>query len=105
MLGSVASLIVVILAVLVVGWIAIRLLSRAYIKTTPTLGFVRRGGLRARGQARPLVVVNGAAWVFAFLHRIKWVSLETMALEVRHLDSNALITNDPQYVDLEARFF
>ncbi len=105
MLGSVATLIVVILAVLIVGWIAIRLLSSAYIKTTPTLAFVRTGGLRARGSARPLVVVNGAAWVFGFLHRIKWVSLETMALEVRHLDSNALITNDPQYVDLEARFF
>jgi uncharacterized membrane protein YqiK len=105
MLGSVATLIVVILAVLVIVWIAIRLLSSAYIKTTPTLAFVRTGGLRARGSARPLVVVNGAAWVFGFLHRIKWVSLETMAIEVRHLDTNALISNDPQYVDLEARFF
>jgi uncharacterized membrane protein YqiK len=28
-----------------------------------------------------------------------------MAVEVRHLEENALVTTDPQYVDLEARFF
>ena len=87
-----------------IGWLIIRLLSRSYVKTTATTAFVRTGGLRG-GAARPTVVMNGAAWVFGFLHRIKWVSLETMSIEIRHLEENALITNDPQYADLEARFF
>jgi uncharacterized membrane protein YqiK len=105
MLQNLASLIVFVVAVVVVAWLIIRLLSRSYVKTTATTAFVRTGGLRGARSAKPTVVMNGAAWVFGFLHRIKWVSLETMSIEVRHLDENALITNDPQYVDLEARFF
>jgi len=105
MLQNLASLIVLVFIVVVVGWLIIRLLSRSYVKTTATTAFVRTGGLRGARSARPTVVINGAAWVFGFLHRIKWVSLETMSIEVRHLEENALITNDPQYVDLEARFF
>lgn len=105
MLGNAATLIAIGLILIVAGWIIIRLLSNSYVKTTPTSAFVRTGGLRPSAANDPLVVVNGAAWVFGFLHRIKWVSLETMAIEVRHVDSNALVTNDPQYVDLEARIF
>ncbi len=105
MLENLASLIILALVVVAVGWLMIRLLSRSYVKTTATTAFVRTGGLRGARAARPTVVSNGAAWVFGFLHRIKWVSLETMAVEVRHLEENALVTTDPQYVDLEARFF
>jgi uncharacterized membrane protein YqiK len=105
MLENLASLIILILVVVAIGWLIIRLLSRSYVKTTATTAFVRTGGFRGARAARPTVVSNGAAWVFGFLHRIKWVSLETMAIEVRHLEENALITSDPQYVDLEARFF
>ena len=105
MLENLASLIILALVVAGIGWLLIRLLSRSYVKTTATTAFVRTGGLRGGRSARPTVVANGAAWVFGFLHRIKWVSLETMAIEVRHLEENALITADPQYVDLEARFF
>ncbi len=105
MLGNLANLIVVVFIVLAVGWIIIRLLSRSYIKTTAATAFVRTGGLRVRGAAEPLVVINGSAWVFGFLHRIKWISLETMAISIEHTETSALITNDPQYVDLEALFF
>ncbi|MFN8371255.1 MAG: SPFH domain-containing protein [Anaerolineae bacterium] len=105
MLGNVGTLILVIIVVVVAIWLIIRLLSSSYVKTTPTAAFVRTGGLRRSQSQEPLVVVNGAAWVFGFLHRIKWVSLETMAVEIRHMDERALVTNDPQYVDLEARFF
>jgi uncharacterized membrane protein YqiK len=105
MLQNLASLIVFALVVVAVGWLIIRLLSRSYVKTTATTAFVRTGGLRGARSAKPTVVMNGSAWVFGFLHRIKWVSLETMSIEVRHLEENALITSDPQYVDLEARFF
>jgi len=105
MLQNLASLIISLLIVVGIGWLIIRLLSRSFVKTTATMAFVRTGGLRGGRSAKPTVVMNGAAWVFGFLHRIKWVSLETMAVEVRHLEENALITRDPQYVDLEARFF
>jgi uncharacterized membrane protein YqiK len=105
MVSSVATIIIIVLALVAIGWLIIRLLSRSYVKTTATTAFVRTGGLRGGRAARPTVVMNGAAWVFGFLHRIKWVSLETMAIEIRHLEDNALITSDPQYVDLEARFF
>ena len=105
MVSSVATIIIIGLALVAIGWLIIRLLSRSYVKTTATTAFVRTGGLRGGRAARPTVVMNGAAWVFGFLHRIKWVSLETLAIEIRHLEDNALITSDPQYVDLEARFF
>lgn len=105
MLENLASLIILALVAAAVIWLVLRLLSRSYIKTTATTAFVRTGGLRGTRAARPTVVSNGAAWVFGVLHRIKWVSLETMAVEVRHLEENALITSDPQYIDLEARFF
>ena len=101
----IATLIVLLLIAVVVGWIIIRLLSRSYVKTTATTAFVRTGGLRRSQSGEPLVVMNGAAWVFGFLHRIKWVSLETMTIEVRHVEQDAAVTNDPQYVDVEARFF
>ncbi len=104
MQANIGLLIALLVGVLIVIWAVIRLLSSSYIKTLPTAAFVRTGGLLRRNN-KPLVVVNGAAWVFNFLHRIKWVSLETMSLEVRHIDERALVTNDPQYVDLEARFF
>lgn len=105
MLGNIATIVVLVLIAIAVGWVILRLLSRSYIKTTPGMAFVRTGGLRGGRATVPVVVMNGAAWVFGFLHRLKWVSLETMALEVRHVEENALITLDPQYVDLEARFF
>ena len=105
MLGNIGTFILIILIAVVVVWLLIRLLSRAYIKTTAATAFVRTGGLGNRTTSEPLVVVNGAAWVFGFLHRIKWLSLETMAVSAEHRETNALITNDPQYVDFEALFF
>ena len=98
------TLLIIVAAIIVFAWLIIRVLSRSYIKTSAASAFGRAGGPRGAA-ARPLVVMNGAAWVFGFLHRIKWISMETMALEVRHLNENALITTDPQYVDIEARFF
>jgi uncharacterized membrane protein YqiK len=104
MIENLASVLLLAVVLAGIAWLIIRLLSRSYVKTTATTAFVRTGGLRGAA-SEPTVVINGAAWVFGFLHRIKWVSLETLSIEVRHLDENALITTDPQYVDLEARFF
>lgn len=104
MLSNLLSIIIIVIAILVVIWLVLRLYSRNYIKTTAGTAFVRTGGLRGAHQ-EPLVVVNGAAWVFAFIHRIKWVSLETTAVSVRKMGDDPLVTVDPQYVDFEARFF
>jgi uncharacterized membrane protein YqiK len=103
MLENLASLIILVLIVAAIGWLIIRLLSRSYVKTTATTACSH--WRLARGQGRPTDgCINGRRGL-RFLHRIKWVSLETMAVEVRHLEENALVTTDPQYVDLEARFF
>jgi hypothetical protein len=58
------------------------------VKTTATTAFSHR---RFAGQGcSPNGRINGAAWV-RFLHHIKWVSLETMAVEVV-TGENALVT-------------
>jgi uncharacterized membrane protein YqiK len=105
MLGNLATLLLVVIVIVVVVWLVVRLYSRAYIKTTAATAFVRTGGLRRARSVEPLVVVNGAAWVFGFVHRLKWVSLETVAVQVRKVEDEALVTLDPQYMDFEARFF
>jgi uncharacterized membrane protein YqiK len=103
MLSNVVIVVLIILAIIAAIWLIVRLYSRHYIKTTAGTAFVRTGG---RGtQQEPLVVVNGAAWVFGFLHRIKWVSLETVTATVKKMGDDPLVTVDPQYVDFEARFF
>jgi uncharacterized membrane protein YqiK len=103
MLSNVFVVLLIIGVVLVAAWLIVRLYARHYIKTTAGTAFVRTGG---RGtQQEPLIVVNGAAWVFGFLHRIKWVSLETVTATVKKMGDDPLVTVDPQYVDFEARFF
>jgi len=102
-LGNIVEIILIILAVIAVIWLILRLYSRHYVKTTAGTAFVRTGGRSS--QQEPLVVVNGAAWVFGFLHRIKWVSLETVTATVKKMGDDPLVTIDPQYVDFEARFF
>ncbi len=101
--SDVLGIILLIVAVIVVIWLILRLYSRHYIKTTAGTAFVRTGGRSS--QQEPLVVVNGAAWVFGFLHRLKWVSLETVTASVKKMGDEPLVTVDPQYVDFEARFF
>lgn len=99
--SDILTIIIIIVAILAVIWLILRLYSRHYIKTTAGTAFVRTGG----SQREPLVVVNGAAWVFGFLHRLKWVSLETVTATVKKMGDEPLVTVDPQYVDFEARFF
>jgi uncharacterized membrane protein YqiK len=105
MLGNIASILLVVIVIAAILWLIVRLYSRAYIKTTAATAFVRTGGLRRARSVEPLVVVNGAAWVFGFIHRLKWVSLESVAVQVRKTEDDALVTLDPQYMDFEARFF
>lgn len=104
MFSNLLSIIIALVIVVVVIWLILRLYASNYVKTTAGTAFVRTGGLRGASR-EPLVVVNGAAWVFGFIHRLKWVSLETTAVSVKKMDDDPLVTIDPQYVDFEARFF
>ncbi|MCL4872165.1 MAG: hypothetical protein KJ063_24665 [Anaerolineae bacterium] len=78
---------------------------KSYIKTPANRAYVRTGGLFRTPEALPKVVMNGGAWVFKVIHEISWVDLGTMAIEIERTESNALLTIDPQYVDIKVIFY
>jgi uncharacterized membrane protein YqiK len=80
-------------------------IMKAYVKTPANRAFVRTGGLGARPNTPPKVVMNGGAWVFRSIHEITWVDLGTMAIEIERTENNALLTKDPQYADIKAIFY
>jgi len=100
-MGIIALLIVVFLIFLVL----MRSFMRAYVKTPANRAFVRTGGIGARPNTPPKVVMNGGAWVFRTIHEITWVDLGTMAIEIERTENNALLTKDPQYADIKAIFY
>jgi len=81
------------------------MLSRSYIKARTNKAFVRTGGLFRKPDSRPLVVKDSGAWVFGVMHEIRWVDLQTISIEVERIGENALLTSDPQYVDIQAIFY
>lgn len=90
---------------LIVALVFARSIMRAYVKTPANRAFVRTGGLNARPNTPPKVVMNGGAWVFKTIHEISWVDLGTMAIEIERTEGNALLTKDPQYADIKAIFY
>lgn len=97
--------IAVILGSLLVVWVIFTTLMRAYVKTPANRAFVRTGGLGARPNMPPKVVMNGGAWIFKSIHEIAWVDLGTMAIEIERTEDNALLTKDPQYADIKVIFY
>ncbi|WP_137388758.1 flotillin family protein [Rhodoligotrophos defluvii] len=95
-LGSVILWLIVI-AVLTV--IAVYLLRWLYRRSTKETAFVRTG---FGGEK---VIINGGAFVVPVLHEMTMVNMNTMRVEVRRGQSNALITRDRMRVDLIAEFF
>src|SRR5579859_931290 len=99
----------IILAALLLGTLLVlvllRSIMRAYVKTPANRAYVRTGGLFARPNVAPKVVMNGGAWVFRTIHEITWVDLGTMAIEIERTENNALLTIDPQYADIKAIFY
>ncbi len=91
--------------VVIVALVFARSIMRAYVKTPANRAFVRTGGLNARPNTPPKVVMNGGAWVFKTIHEISWVDLGTMAIEIERTEGNALLTKDPQYADIKAIFY
>jgi len=85
----------ILLAFIIIGII----LSRLYTRATKEISFVRTG---AGGQK---VIMNGGALVFPVLHDTIPVNMNTLRLEVRRSNDQALITHDRMRVDVQAEFY
>src|SRR5512143_2264916 len=92
-------------AVILIGMVLFLSIMKAYVKTPANRAFVRTGGLGAKPNTPPKVIMNGGAWVFKSIHEITWVDLGTMAIEIERTENNALLTKDPQYADIKAIFY
>ena len=86
---------IIIVAIFVIGMIV----SRLYQRASKEVSFVRTG---FGGQK---VIVNGGALVFPVLHEIIQVNMNTLRLEVRRTNEQALITKDRMRVDVQAEFY
>ncbi len=89
------------LVVIVVGGLfAIgMILTRLYHRASKELAFVRTG---FGGQK---VIVDGGALVLPVLHEVIPVNMNTLRLEVRRANEQALITRDRMRVDVQAEFY
>ena len=87
--------VVVIIALITIGMI----LSRLYKRASKEVSFVRTG---FRGQR---VIINGGAMVLPVLHEIIPVNMNTLRLEVKRSNEQALITQDRMRVDVTAEFY
>lgn len=86
---------IILVALLVIGMI----LARLYKRATKEVSFVRTG---FGGQK---VIMNGGALVFPVLHEIIPVNMNTLRLEVRRANEQALITRNRMRVDVTAEFY
>ncbi|MDJ0908711.1 MAG: flotillin family protein [Woeseiaceae bacterium] len=86
---------VIVVAMLTIGII----LSRLYQRASKEVSFVRTG---FRGQR---VIINGGALVLPVIHETIPVNMNTLRLEVRRANDQALITKDRMRVDVTAEFY
>lgn len=89
------SAIVIVVALLTIGFI----LARLYRRASKEISFVRTG---FRGER---VIMNGGALVFPVLHETIPVNMNTLRLEVRRDQDQGLITQDRMRVDVVAEFY
>jgi uncharacterized membrane protein YqiK len=88
------------IGVILIAFLAMGLIfSRLYQRASKETSFVRTG---LGGQ---LVVMNGGALVFPVLHETISVNMNTLRLEVRRANEQALITRDRMRVDVLAEFY
>ena len=83
------------IALLAIGLI----FARLYRRSSKEISFVRTG---FGGQK---VIMNGGALVFPVLHEVIPVNMNTLRLEVRRSNEQALITKDRMRVDVQAEFY
>ncbi|MBU0960281.1 MAG: flotillin family protein [Proteobacteria bacterium] len=86
---------IILIALLTVGFV----LARLYKRSSKEVSFVRTG---FRGQK---VILNGGAIVLPVLHEIIPVNMNTLRLEVKRENQQALITRDRMRVDVMAEFY
>jgi uncharacterized membrane protein YqiK len=92
--------ILIIAGIILVSLLAIGLIfARLYRRSSKEVSFVRTG---FGGQK---VIMNGGALVFPVLHEIIPVNMNTLRLEVRRANEQALITKDRMRVDVQAEFY
>lgn len=82
-------------ALLLMGFV----LARLYKRSSKEVSFVRTG---FRGQR---VILNGGAIVLPVLHDVIPVNMNTLRLEVKRENQQALITRDRMRVDVAAEFY
>ena len=86
---------IIMAALMTIGMIVARLYQRA----SKEVSFVRTG---FGGQS---VIMNGGALVLPILHETIPVNMNTLRLEVRRANEQALITKDRMRVDVQAEFY
>ena len=86
---------IIVVAILTVGMI----LARLYQRASKEVSYVRTG---LGGQR---VIMNGGAIVLPVLHETIPVNMNTLRLEVRRSNEQALITRDRMRVDVLAEFY
>ena len=92
--------ILVIVGIVFVAILAIGLVfARLYQRSSKEVSFVRTG---FGGQK---VIMNGGALLMPVLHEIIPVNMNTLRLEVKRAESQALITRDRMRVDVQAEFY
>ncbi len=84
-----------VVALLTIGMVVARL----YRRSSKEISFVRTG---FGGQK---VIMNGGALVLPVLHEIIPVNMNTLRLEVKRANDQALITKDRMRVDVQAEFY
>ncbi len=90
----------VIVGVCLVALLAVGLIvARLYRRSSKEISFVRTG---FGGQK---VIMNGGALVLPVLHEIIPVNMNTLRLEVKRANEQALITKDRMRVDVQAEFY
>lgn len=87
--------IVIVVAIIAIGLI----ISKLYVRSTKEMAFVRTG---FGGEK---VILNGGALVLPVFQEIVKVNMQTLRLEVRRAESQALITGDRMRVDVQAEFY
>ncbi len=86
---------IIVIALLTIGLI----LARLYRRASKEISFVRTGFSGEK------VIMNGGALVFPVLHETIPVNMNTLRLEVRRDQNQALITKDRMRVDVVAEFY
>ncbi len=96
MLGQVGLLVVIILIALIGVGMTI---ARLYRRAEKDAAYVRTG---LGGQK---VILDGGSLVLPVFHSINWVNLQTLRLDVRRDNADAMITKDRMRVDIGVEFY